>query len=301
MLKDKVRHWIFLTRPWSYPASAIPALLAISYIFLNQDNFNNINWINGLMALLGAVMFQGSSNAINDYFDYKNKVDTKESHGINRLLTDEVVRPREVLIFGITLLTAGALLGIYLMFNSGWGVLWIGAAGVVSAFFYYKLKYIALGDLLIFIIYGPLIGLGTAYVMTGETLWVVSLITVPVAFLIVNILHANNTRDIVGDSKAGIKTMAILLGESGAKVQYVSLAIAAYLSVLIFIITGLLSPVSFIVLLTLPLAFRNIRQVWGANIVEKPDSINDLDAKSAMLVMAFGILLSAADFMGKWI
>jgi 1,4-dihydroxy-2-naphthoate octaprenyltransferase len=298
MLKDKVRHWIFLTRPWSYPASAIPALLAISYIFLNQDNFNNINWINGLMALLGAVMFQGSSNAINDYFDYKNKVDTKESHGINRLLTDEVVRPREVLIFGITLLTAGALLGIYLMFNSGWGVLWIGAAGVVSAFFYYKLKYIALGDLLIFIIYGPLIGLGTAYVMTGETLWVVSLITVPVAFLIVNILHANNTRDIVGDSKAGIKTMAILLGESGAKVQYVSLAIAAYLSVLIFIITGLLSPVSFIVLLTLPLAFRNIRQVWGANIVEKPDSINDLDAKSAMLVMAFGILLSAADFMG---
>ena len=101
--------------------------------------------------------FSGGINAINDYFDYKYKVDTKESLGINRLLIDGILQPKSALRFGTVLLMAGTLLGVLLLFNTGWNLLWIGIIGVLSAFFYYKLKFIALGDLIVFIIYGPLI------------------------------------------------------------------------------------------------------------------------------------------------
>jgi len=287
---------VFLTRPWSYPASAMPALVAISYIFFRQSEYAFTNWHYGILALLGAVIFQGSSNTINDYFDFKNKVDTKESLGINRLLIDGVLLPKPVLRFGITLLIIGTLIGVFLMFSTDWNLLWIGGIGVLSAFFYYKMKYIALGDLLIFIIYGPLIGLGTALVMTKELVWDVMLVTIPVAFMVVNILHANNTRDILGDTKANIKTQAIILGEKGSKIQYIVMSIGAYVAVVLLVACNLLHPFTLSVFVTLPLAIKNIKQMQTAKI-DKPELIQDLDANSAKLVMIFGILLSLSNFI----
>jgi 1,4-dihydroxy-2-naphthoate octaprenyltransferase len=84
----------------------------------------------------------------------------------------------------------------------------------------------ALGDLLIFILYGPMIGLGTAYVLTSQLMWEVLLLNVPVAMLVVNILHANNTRDIKHDSASTYQNaQAMLLGIKGSKIQYVVLAL----------------------------------------------------------------------------
>ncbi|MGA1978739.1 MAG: 1,4-dihydroxy-2-naphthoate octaprenyltransferase [Bacteroidales bacterium] len=295
-----IKNYVFLTRPWSLPASAMPALVAISYVLFRQADFCHINWYYGLLALLGAVIFQASSNAINDYFDYIHKVDTKESLGINRLLTDGILLPKSALRFGSILLSAGTLLGIFFLFSTGWNLLWIGIIGVMSAFFYYKMKYVALGDLLIFIIYGPLIGLGTAFVMTNNLSWNIILVTIPVAFLVVNILHANNTRDIRDDKKANIKTQAIILGEKGSKIQYTVLALGAYIAVVLMITLGLIHPLTLSVFITMPFALRNIKRMQSAKI-ENPELIHDLDASSAKLVMIFGILYSLSNFIALWL
>lgn len=292
------KEWIISTRPWSFPASSMPALIAITFIFYSSNNFSDINWFYGALALLGAVIFQIVGNLISDYYDYKYTVDRKESFGSSRMLVDKVFQPKSIFRFGILFLLIGSALGLFLLFNTGTELLWIGIFGSLGAVFYYKMKYVALGDLLIFLIYGPLIGIGTAYVMTNQLYWQVLLIELPIAFLIVNILHANNTRDIRDDSKANIKTQAMLLGIKGSKVQYFVLSIGAYLLVATFVFLNLLHPFSLIVLVTIPLTIKNIKAMNKAKI-DTPELIKNLDATSAQLVMIFSLLLSLSNVLGN--
>ncbi len=300
-MSPTTKNWIIATRPWSFPASSMPALLTISYIFFLKNAITtDINWVYGVLAMIGAVLFQASGNLIGDYFDYKFKVDRKDTFGSSRMLVDGVFKPKSIFTYGISFLVIGILLGLFLFINTGTDLLWIGAIGVLGTYFYYKMKFIALGDLLIFIIYGPLIGLGTAYVMTNQLHWDVLLLNIPVAFLVVNILHANNTRDIRDDGKANIKTQAMILGIKGAKIQYILLALGAYVAVTLMVALGMLHPLSLLVVVTLPIALKNIKLMQQAQI-DKPEVIKDLDAASAQLVMAFTLLFSLSNFIAVWL
>jgi len=204
--------------------------------------------------------FQASGNLIGDYFDYKYNVDRKDTFGSSRMLVDGVFKPKSILNFGITFLVIGILLGLFLSLNTDFNLLWIGAIGVFGTYFYYKFKFMALGDLLIFIIYGPLIGLGTVFVMTNELDWNLFILEIPIAFLVVNILHANNTRDIRNDGKANIKTQAMLLGIKGSKVQYIVLALGAYIAVALMVTFRMIHPLTLSVFLTLPITLKNIKK-----------------------------------------
>lgn len=298
-MKSKLKNYFIATRPWSFPASTMPALITFTYIFYIHEKISgNINWWYGIIAIIGAAIFQASSNLINDYFDYKYQVDRPESFGSSRLLVEKVFTPKFILSYGFVLLGIGVLLGLFLWYKTGNALLWIGIIGTLAAVLYSKLKYVALGDLIIFIIYGPLIGLGTAYVMTQQLLWKIILINIPIAFLVVNILHANNTRDIRDDNKAHIKTQAMVLGLKRAKIQYVTLAVGAYVMIALLIILRIIHPIVLLVFLTVPLTIKNIRQMQTAQ-VEKPELIKDLDAKSAQLVLLFGLIFSVCNTIGN--
>ncbi|HPL94123.1 MAG TPA: prenyltransferase [Paludibacteraceae bacterium] len=299
-MSPTTKNWIIATRPWSFPASAMPALFAMAYVFYMQDSIESIHWGYGVAALLGAVLFQASGNLIGDYFDYMYKVDRKESFGSSRMLVDGVFTPKTIFWFGIIVLCMGILLGLFLWSQTGNDLLWIGIVGALGTFFYYKLKYMALGDVLIFVIYGPLIALGTAFVMTNQLYWEVVVLSIPIAFLVVNILHANNTRDMRDDKLANIKTQALLLGEKGSRIQYTFLAIGAYVAVAIFVLLNMISPLALLVIVTLPLAKKNINLIKQAKI-DKPEIIKDLDAMSAQLVMAFTLMYALGVFNGYWI
>ena len=293
----KIKDWIIATRPWSFPASTMPALVTISYIYFLKNRIPaDINWWYGILAFIGACIFQAIGNLIGDYFDFKYGVDRKESFGSSRMLVDEIFSPKAILNYGFVMLTIGIGLGLYLFVHTGVDLLWIGAIGVLATFFYYKLKFVALGDLVIFIVYGPLIGLGTAFVMTNRLMWNVVLLNIPIAFLVVNILHANNMRDIRDDGKAHIRTHAMALGMKGAKVQYLLLAVGAYLGVVLMVVFGMIHPLALIVFLSLPIELKNIKQVRKAE-VENPELIKDLDANSAQLVLIFSLLFALANFV----
>ncbi|MBP6230396.1 MAG: prenyltransferase [Paludibacteraceae bacterium] len=299
-MSPTTKNWIIATRPWSFPASAMPALFAMAYVFYMQDSIELIHWGYGVLALLGAVVFQASGNLIGDFFDYKYNVDRKESFGSSRMLVDGVFTPKAILSFGLVLLGLGILLGLFLWSVTGIHLLWIGIVGALGTFFYYKLKYMALGDVLIFIIYGPLIALGTVFVMTNQLNWQVVVLSIPIAFLVVNILHANNMRDMCDDKLANIKTQALLLGEKGSRIQYTFLAIGAYVAVVIFVLLNMVSPLALLIIVTLPLAKKNINLMKQAK-VDNPEIIKDLDAMSAQLVMAFTLTYALGVFNGYWI
>ena len=218
-----MKRWIIATRPWSFPASAMPALTIMVYLMWQQqmtDSVMDLNYWGGFLAIVGVVLFQAAGNLISDYYDYKYGVDRPETFGSARLIVDGVFKPTTILIYGIIVLYFGVFIGIYLIFTCGLQLLWIGGVGIVGTYFYYFFKYRALGDLLIFILYGQLIALGMGYVMTGSLLPELLLISAPVGLLVVNILHANNTRDVMHDAHAGITTLAMRLGMRGSKVEF---------------------------------------------------------------------------------
>lgn len=296
-MSPKTKDWIIAARPWSFPASTMPALIAVSYAFYMQSKMAmDVNWWYGVLAILGAAIFQASGNLISDYFDYKHKVDRAETFGSSRMLVDGVFKPKTILYYGLTLLMIGSVIGLYLLLNTSVSLLWIGAIGVLGTYFYYKLKFNALGDVTILVIYGLLISLGAYLVTTNMLNWKLLLIGAAPGFLIVNILHANNLRDIKHDGEANIKTQAMLLGVKNSISQYIVLGIGAYIIIALTVVFGILHPLCLVVFLTFPVLMKNIKQIKLAEF-DKPEIIKDMDASSAQLVMMFSLLLAVANFI----
>ena len=121
-------------------------------------------------------------------------------------------------------LVVGALIGLYVVSRIGAPVLWIGLIGVSIGVLYtwgpIPLKFNALGDLAVFLNFGVLGALGAWTVQTGSLAWTPVIWAVPMSFLVVGILHANNWRDIKADSGGGIKTMASVLGDARSEGYY---------------------------------------------------------------------------------
>ena len=171
-MKTSLKNWILAVRPWAFPASTMPVVLTISYVFYKQYFIPaEINWWFGLIALIGVIFLHAGGNLISDYYDFKNKIDRKDSFGSERLLVQGVFQPRTYIWYGLILIAIGSVTGLWLTYRTGAALLWIGLAGVLGALCYSFLKTRALGDLLIFILYGPMIGLGTAYVLTSQLMW----------------------------------------------------------------------------------------------------------------------------------
>lgn len=298
----KLKYWIIAAHPWSFPASGSPALIAISYVFYMYKTgvIADVNWVNGVVAFFGAIIFHMAGNLIGDYQDYMSGVDQLEKTGPFRVLVHKIFKPRTILIYGYLVLLIGITIGIYLFLQTGMPLLYIGLFGIMSSTLYYKFKYAALGDLIIFLSFGLMVVLGVVYVMTGNIDWWSLLIATPVGLLIVAILHANNTRDMLQDKKAGIKTQAIILGLEGAQVVYQTLLLASYLVVALIVLFKLAHPLVFIVLITMPMALKNIKLMKQATI-EDLGIIRFLDTDTAKLVLVFSLLFSAANFIASYI
>ncbi len=298
--KQHIKNYLIATHPWSFPASGMPALIAFTFVFYSYSTgvLTDINWINGILAVVGAVIFHAVGNLMGDYYDYINGVDGKEKTGPIRLLVTGYFKPKTFLIYSLILLLVGIILGIYLITQSGFSLFYIGLLGILCAVFYYKLKYIALGELVIFISFSQLIALGVVFVMTNQIIWSSLLVVAPVGLLVVNILHANNTRDLVLDKAAGIQTQAIKLGIEGSKIFYQSLALAAYVLVAIIVMAQLLHPLSFLVLLSFPMALKNIKKMKQVHL-DNLHEIKTLDVATSKLVAVFSILLILGNVIGS--
>ena len=294
-------NWIKVAHPWAIPASASPALVGFSYVFYlnNTGVLTGVNWSFGARALRGAIIFHLSGNLISEYHDYMSGVDIKEKTGPARLIVQGLFKPKTVLYYGYSVLLAGIILGVYLLVHTGLPMLAFGFIGVISTTLYYRFKYIALGDLIIFISYGLTIALGVAYVMTELLIWPILLVVTPTGLLVVAILHANNTRDMLQDKAAGIRTQAMRLGVEGSQVVYQTLLLLAYLLIAVAVWMQFLAPLSFVVLLSFPLAMRNIRLMKKATL-EDLGIIRFLDTDTAKLVLIFSLLLATANFVAPF-
>lgn len=289
--RSKASIWVQAARPFALSASVIPVLIGSFASFL--FNPGTADWILFPTILIAAVLFHTGGNFISEYYDYKQQVDREDSLGSSRVLVEKLLMPKQILNAGILFFTVGFILGLILVYYRGLDILYLGLLGLIAGVFYtmkpFQFKYIALGDLLIFFAFGPLLVLGSYMGLTGDSNWNVIWISIPISFLVVAILHANNTRDMSSDTKANIKTQALLLGIKGSIFEYNFLLIGAYLATVFLIVFGLLDWYALIVLISLPTAIKNIKEFSNVKL-NNPELIAMMDVKTAQLHMQFGLL-----------
>ena len=164
-MKHSIKEWLIAVRPWSFPASAMPVLVTL--MFLYWMGCETMDWLSGVWALLNIVIFHAAGNTWSDYYDYKRGVDTAETAGAMTLTTG-MFRPEEIRCLSIILLIVALVGGVGLMLLTSWSLLWYGLGGALCVLLYPYLKYRALGDLVIGIAYAWLPCWGTSLVFTGQ-------------------------------------------------------------------------------------------------------------------------------------
>lgn len=289
MGKHTFKEWVFAVRPWSIPASAMPIVVTIAYIFWSASP---VNWPMGLLVLVGMVMFHLTGNVWSDYFDYKKKVDADDTFGA-KTLTTGMFEPKEIRNLALGLLAVSVVCGLAIVALTGLPVLWIGLAGVICTLLYPVLKYNALGDLDILLTFAFLPTIGTSYAVTGFIDWNVLYIALPVGLITDGILHSNNTRDMRTDARAGITTMAMSMGPKAAAWLYGFEMIFPYVWVGVLSMTGILPVHTVAIFLTLVLAISNAK-IMKNSLEGGVGMIADLDVKTANLQLVFSILLALA-------
>lgn len=296
MKKHTIGEWIIALRPWSFPASAMPILVTLAYLYWSGAE---LNWLLGLWALVGMVLFHCTGNVWSDYFDYRKKVDAEDTFGA-KTLTTGMFRPEEIRNLALGFLAASALCGLGLLAVTGLPLLWFGLAGVVLTLLYPVLKYNALGDLDIVLTFAFLPTLGTSYVATGAVDWNVLFVALPVGLITDAILHSNNTRDMVTDRRAGITTMAMGMGYGFSVLLYEFEMVFPYVWVGALSVAGLLPFWSVLIFLTLPVALgaaRTMRKSRTGGV----DMIADLDVRTANLQLMFSLLFIVGFVLAKFI
>lgn len=288
-----VRDWIVATRPWSFPASVMPILIMWGYLLYWQrhtagSTFHTV-WPVALLCLPLIVLLHAGGNMVSDYYDHRSQVDAPGAPNGVTWMFDGTFKPREILLFGHALLLLAAVLGIMILSLSTWEGLWIGLAGLLLAVDYPWMKAHLAGDLDILLSFALLPALGTSLVSTGFYHPETMLYILPVGCLTVSILHANNTRDIISDTRAGLKTLCGEMGVGFSKRMYYVWVLAPFVLTLAYCLFCRQPSALLLTWLTLPLAIRNIRQMAKAD-TPTSGQIACLDKGSAQLQTAFGAL-----------
>lgn len=296
MKKHSFGEWMIAVRPWSFPASAMPVITSIAYLFWKGAE---INWIFGLWALVNIVIFHAAGNTWSDYFDFRKKVDAEDTFGA-KTLTTGMFTEKEIFRLSLSLTIVATVAGLALMALTGLPLLWIGLGGVLCTLLYPMLKYNALGDLVILMAYAFLPTIGTSFVTTGAIDWSVLLIALPVGLITDGILHSNNTRDTLTDRRAGIKTMAMGLGHKASAILYGFEVIFPYVWIGVLSIMGLMPITTIVIFLTLAVAIGCAKTMMHS-LEGGSGVIADLDVRTANLQLMFSALLTVAFIVAKFI
>ena len=253
----------------------------------------SIDWVSGVLAIVGIVFFHASGNMLSDVRDYKKGVDA----GLNHMpLVNGSFRPKEYVTFSTVLFVLGCIIGFYIMSRCGWPLLYAAVYGAFFTLTYATFKYYALGDLVIFLSYGVIPILGTTYATISEYYYPALVLALPIGLITVAILHVNNTRDIESDRAAGIRTLAMLLGKRASINLYVFEVYFPFVLVIATVCCGWLPWYSLIVLLAFPKARANARTVRSSRKLGN-ECLNMMDAATSQLQLMFSLLLAVSLFV----
>jgi 1,4-dihydroxy-2-naphthoate polyprenyltransferase len=280
------KDWLAGTRPRTLPAAVVPVAVG-SGVAVGYGDF--VAW-RAAVALLVALALQIGVNYANDYSDGVRGTDERRV-GPVRLVGSGLATPRRVLVAALGCFFIAGIAGLVLAAAVSWWLLLLGAAAIAAAWFYTggsrPYGYRALGEVSVFVFFGLVAVLGTAYVQMARLSWLALGAAVPIGLLACALLVINNLRDIPTDETAGKRTLAVVIGDHRTRLLYVG---CVSLPFAFTVAMAHATPFTLLTLVALPLA------VWPARATLNGISGRGLVAvlgQTGRLQLAFGVLLTA--------
>jgi 1,4-dihydroxy-2-naphthoate octaprenyltransferase len=220
-----------------------------------------------LLAWVGTVLAHISVNVLNDYFDYRSRLDFHTQRtpfsGGSGILTAGLLEPTKVYLLGVASLFVAAAIGVYFMAVRGWGLLPILLIGGLAAYFYTPLfSRWQIGEFLAGLGLGTLVVLGAYFVQVGGYSWEVLVTSLPPGLLTANLLLLNEFPDLEADRKVGRRNLVMALGTKKARWLYAALVTATYLCIILGVALRLMPLPALVGLLTLPVALKAVQGAW---------------------------------------
>ncbi|GAB3911162.1 1,4-dihydroxy-2-naphthoate polyprenyltransferase [Kibdelosporangium lantanae] len=224
-----VAQWMAGARVRTLPNSVSPVLVGAGAAWA----IDGFVWWQALLALVVALAFQVGVNYANDYSDGIRGTDT-ERVGPLRLVASGLVPAGSVKTAAFACFAIACVAGLVLVVTSGlWWLLALGVVSLLGAWFYTGGKnpygYLGFGELAVFFFFGPVPVLGTMYVQTGQVSWFGAVASVALGSFSAAVMAANNLRDRPTDAESGKRTVAVRLGDSGARAFFAVLTTVPYI------------------------------------------------------------------------
>ena len=289
--KTTVGDWFVGARLRTLPASLVPVAVGTGVV----AGGGAVLWGRVALAAVVAVAIQVGTNYANDYSDGVRGTDDTRV-GPSRLVASGVATPLAVRRAAIAAFLVAAVCGLVIAALAGWWLIAVGAAAIAAGWLYTggprPYGYEGLGELFVFVFFGLVAAVGSAYVQLERLTWLAVAASVPVGLLAVSLLVTNNLRDLPRDGDAGKRTLAVRIGDAQTRKLYIGCLAVAFLaaSLLVFV-----TPWSLLVLAALPVAAIPVTAVRRGSL--GVDLIPVLGA-TGRLQLIFGALLTVGLALG---
>ncbi len=236
-------------------SALIGGLLAWQFLHAQHKPFDFLTWV---ILTLGLFLAHGTNNLLNDYTDYSRGIDKdnyfRTQYGVHPLAQGFWSKRTHLIWFAVSGLLA-TLAGVYAMFYTHFApvVVWLFVFGSLILLFYtYPLKYVGIGELSIFLIWGPLMIGGVFYVLTGVWNWMVVLASIPVGLNVVTINLGKHTDKAKEDVVKGVRTLPVLLGEDPSRYLTIGAIVLSYLiTIYLIFVVHFFTPVMLLIFIAI--------------------------------------------------
>jgi 1,4-dihydroxy-2-naphthoate octaprenyltransferase len=238
------------------------------------------------------------ANLLNDYYDAKGSdpinVRLTPFSGGSRVIQDRKIAPRLILLMALFFFVVGSGAGIWLAYLDRPLVIAIGFLGLLAGWAYsappLQLMSRGWGEILIFFAFGPLITLGTYYVMSGSLSWAAFALGFPQGCFIAGVIWINQFPDYQADRDALKRNLVVRLGPALSRYVYVAIMLLAF--AIVFFLIGIVG-LSYLIMLSfiaLPIAFKAIKVLWNEYLSHK--KVIPAQALTIQTLIGHGLLVS---------
>ena len=290
------------TRPQFLVLTPVCVCVGVGTAAWVTGGLRSLPWGYVILAFIGALCAHIATNVLNDYFDFKSGLDLKTKptpfSGGSGILPQGLMTPRNCLIFGLVALCLTAAIGIVFWAVWGWGILPLGLLGIIIIIAYtpWVTKHPFLCLIAPGLGFGPLVVMGTHFVLTGRYDGVSLLASLVPGLLVSNLLLLNQFPDVEADAGVKRRHIPIILGRAASARLYAAMALGAYLVIILAWIIGDAPAFALIALITLPLALLTIQ-----GVIKHADHIEHLVpylSKNVMYTLATPLLLGIGFMIG---
>jgi 1,4-dihydroxy-2-naphthoate octaprenyltransferase len=284
-------------------ASVIPVLLSGAVAHFETGVFD---WPLFLLTLFGAAFLHIGTNVANDYFDHLSGNDPvniryiRPFTGGSRLIQNKLLSPRAVLTIAIVFYAAAALIGMILTILVGPMIILFGIIGLVSGYFYtappIRFAHRGLGEIVVGLNFGLLIGIGTYFVQTGTVSGAAIVSSLPLTLLVAAIIIINEFQDREADARVGKRTLVVRLGLRRSVPLLAVVSLAAYFPIVAGVRMGLFPPFALLGLAPLPITAAAILR--AQSYYDSPKKLAPANAAAILSHALTGILLAGGFLLG---